>query len=302
MVSKGHIEEEIEALLKREHVPQEFVLFFKDLTQNQFEFKKQFDSNRLSIGISSQEMGRKLKEGVPLLDFTHITIEDESFEHLLLTLCDVLEKHGQGEADETVRLKKALEDNHLNVRELVRNVVEGDKNYFEQLSEELELESEFLRYLGTQTAKPYLELLAEKAMGGIGSGAWKKHICPICGHEPIMAKLEREEGRRILQCSLCNTEWAFRRLMCPFCLNDNQDTLRFFFVDEESPYRVDVCDSCKRYIKTVDERKMEEGQEVILTIENIATIFLDILAVEEGYQNPHQHFFGMKEEFPSSLT
>jgi FdhE protein len=111
-----------------------------------------------------------------------------------------------------------------------------------------------------------------------------------------MAKLEREEGRRILQCSLCSTEWAFRRLQCPFCRNDDHDTLRFFFVDEESPYRVDVCDICKRYIKTVDERKLEEEKKVMLTLENIATLFLDILAVEEGYRNPHQHLFGIEEE------
>ena len=102
-----------------------------------------------------------------------------------------------------------------------------------------------------------------------------------------MAKFRRDDGKRILECSLCATNWSFMRVKCPFCENNDKDSLRFFFVDEKSPYRVDVCDKCKRYIKTVDERKLPKNQEVVLVIEDIATSYLDILAEKEKYANCH---------------
>ena len=102
-----------------------------------------------------------------------------------------------------------------------------------------------------------------------------------------MAKLRRDDGKRILECSLCNTNWPFMRVKCPFCYNDDKDSLRFFFVDEKSPYRVDVCDTCKRYIKTIDERKLPKNQEVVMVVEDIATSYLDILAEKEKYGNCH---------------
>lgn len=296
MVSWDTIEVEIELLRKNEHVPQELVSFFKDLTRHQLEFKKNLENKRLSIGISSPEMAQKMKDGVHLLDFTHITLEGVPFEDLFRNICDTLEKYGPGDSDDIQRLRKTVNDTSFDIREFVRKAAERDVHYFESLSREFEVDGEHLQYLGIQTVKPFFELLAGKVMKTVKDVKWVEPFCPVCGHEPIMAALEREEGRRIFQCSLCSTEWAFRRLQCPYCLNDDHETLRFFFVDEGSPYRVDVCDACKRYIKTVDERKMEEGKEVILAVENLATIFLDILAAQEGFRNPGQYLFGIEEE------
>jgi FdhE protein len=42
-----------------------------------------------------------------------------------------------------------------------------------------------------------------------------------------------------------------------------------------------VCNECKRYIKIIDFR--ETKQEANLDVEDIATLHLDMLAYEEGY-------------------
>ena len=44
---------------------------------------------------------------------------------------------------------------------------------------------------------------------------------------------------------------------------------------------MDVCNECKRYIKIVDFRKGEQRAD--LDIEDIATLHLDMLANDEGY-------------------
>jgi FdhE protein len=47
---------------------------------------------------------------------------------------------------------------------------------------------------------------------------------------------------------------------------------------------VDLCDKCKQYIKTVDTRKTASDPD--LNIEDIATMYLDILASEKGFKRP----------------
>ena len=49
-------------------------------------------------------------------------------------------------------------------------------------------------------------------------------------------------------------------------------------------YRVDLCDQCKGYIKTVDSRKLD--YEPDLSLEDIVTIHLDIHALKKGYKRP----------------
>lgn len=96
-----------------------------------------------------------------------------------------------------------------------------------------------------------------------------------------MARLAGETGKRYLQCHLCRSEWLFRRIECPFCGNNDQDTLRFFYIEDDEVYRVEVCDQCKAYLKTVDTRNTEKTRA--LFVEDPATIHLDIIAKREGF-------------------
>lgn len=77
------------------------------------------------------------------------------------------------------------------------------------------------------------------------------------------------------------------RLKCPFCSNDDQKTLRYFFTDEDDPHRVYVCDRCKRYLKTVDQRKMENPEDLDLVWENLSTLSMDLVAQKEGFISPY---------------
>jgi FdhE protein len=60
-------------------------------------------------------------------------------------------------------------------------------------------------------------------------------------------------------------------------------TLHYFFSEEEEDYRVDVCDACKKYLKTVDTRKIEHP--VYALVEQISTLHLDMLAQEQGLES-----------------
>jgi formate dehydrogenase accessory protein FdhE len=112
---------------------------------------------------------------------------------------------------------------------------------------------------------------------------WLRGRCPICGNEPAMAALVGDGGRRHLHCDTCGMVWTFARLRCPYCDNQEVNSLAVLNLDDQSPYQLDVCKKCQRYVKTIDYRKADPHQAVLLPVEDAATMFLDLMAAREGY-------------------
>jgi len=150
---------------------------------------------------------------------------------------------------------------------------------------------EIFTFLACQALTPFIEAHAERLRGETDDSAWSRGHCPICGGEPLMGRLNKDTGKRYLQCHLCRTEWAFKRLECPFCGNDDQDKLRFFCDEDDRAHRVDVCDACKAYLKTVDARETE--REPSLFVENLLTTHLDLVAMREGFHRETNKLFGL---------
>lgn len=129
--------------------------------------------------------------------------------------------------------------------------------------------------------QPVLLRYSRAWLGKVDQERWRRGYCPVCGGNPDLSYLERENGSRRLVCSRCDSEWLFQRLECPYCRNTDQNTLAYF-TDERSLYRLYVCDKCRHYLKTIDLRQREG--EVILPLERLATLGLDQQAREQGYQ------------------
>ena len=52
-------------------------------------------------------------------------------------------------------------------------------------------------------------------------------------------------------------------------------------MDDSGYYRLQVCDNCKTYLKTLDMRKA--AGEVLIPLERILTVEMDRQAREKGY-------------------
>ena len=107
--------------------------------------------------------------------------------------------------------------------------------------------------------------------------------CPACGGLPLLAVL-REEGhgsRRSLLCGLCLSEWAAMRLTCATCGEATFDKLPVFRAEQFEGVRIDVCESCLTYQKTIDLSR--DGSAVPL-VDDLATLPLDLWARENGYR------------------
>lgn len=146
---------------------------------------------------------------------------------------------------------------------------------------ELGLEPGVLRFLARAALRPFVAQVSEAAEALLQGDPWPHAYCPVCGSPPDMACLD-EEGKRRLHCSLCSAEWRYARIGCPFCGNEDQERLGYLAVEGEEGFRVDLCDACRRYLKTVDRRVLEFSAP--LDLEHLATLHLDLVAVDRGYR------------------
>ena len=117
-------------------------------------------------------------------------------------------------------------------------------------------------------------------------------LCPACIDRPQMAVLrpEGEGSARWLQCSFCMREWLFRRLICPWCGEEDKEKLPHYSEPSLGSVRVDACDSCHRYLKAVD--LTVEGHAVPL-VDEVALSVLDLWAREHGYTKIVPNLMGL---------
>lgn len=138
--------------------------------------------------------------------------------------------------------------------------------------------------------QPYAELLAKRS--GRTQETASGSLCPFCGSKPQVAVLrpEGDGGKRSLVCSLCFTEWTFRRLVCPNCGEEHKDKLPVFIADEFDYIRVDACDTCRAYLKSID---MTKNGRAVPVVDELATVSLNLWAQEKSYHKLAPNLFGV---------
>ena len=103
----------------------------------------------------------------------------------------------------------------------------------------------------------------------------------------------RPEGygaRRSLVCSLCMTEWPWRRILCPACGEQQSDRLSVYTASQFEHVRVEACETCHTYIKAIDLTK--DGRAIPI-VDELATTPLDLWAGEQKYRKLERNLFGL---------
>jgi FdhE protein len=137
--------------------------------------------------------------------------------------------------------------------------------------------------------QPYAEWLATR---GSPPEETQLAACPFCGGKPVAGVLrgEGDGAKRSLICVLCATEWQYRRIVCPKCGEQDKDKLPVFTAAEIDYVRVDACDVCMTYIKSVD---LTRNGHAIPEVDELATVALNIWADEHGYTKLESNLLGM---------
>jgi len=145
-------------------------------------------------------------------------------------------------------------------------------------------------FLALAFLQPYAEFVRSRVP--LQLDGYTHSLCPFCSRKPGMGILRQQGdgGRRSLLCAFCLTEWEFRRILCPGCGEEDHKRLPVYTAEEFGYIRVECCDSCKTYIKSVDLGKAGLAEPLV---DEIASVPLDLWSQEHGYAKLHPNLLGM---------
>ena len=117
-------------------------------------------------------------------------------------------------------------------------------------------------------------------------------VCPFCCGKPIVGVLrpEGDGAKRSLICSMCATEWTYGRIICPACGEETVEKLAIYTASQFDHVRVEACDTCRRYIKTVD---LTKNGHAVPVVDELATMPLNLWAQERGYVKLQPNMLGI---------
>jgi len=146
------------------------------------------------------------------------------------------------------------------------------------------------RFFARACLQPVAEYLAFD--GKLLFSGYTGSLCPVCGAKPQLGVLrpEGEGGKRSLVCSCCATEWEFRRILCPNCAEEDHGKLPRYSAEDFPHVRVEACETCQRYLKSVD---LTINGLAIPIVDEIAAASLDLWAGQHGYQKIELNLMGL---------
>jgi formate dehydrogenase maturation protein FdhE len=138
--------------------------------------------------------------------------------------------------------------------------------------------------------QPYAELLRSRA--SLRPAPTAHALCPFCDRKPGLGVLRQmgDGGARSMICSFCLAEWEFRRIVCPGCGEENNKKLPVFTASDFDYIRVECCDACKTYIKSIDLTKNGRAEPLV---DELASAPLDLWAREHGYAKLQCNLLGI---------
>lgn len=228
---------------------------------------------------------KRAEQGFPLLDADSLKFDDVRLEQFFVGLIDILSRHGHQGQDELERIRLALTERKFDAQALMRACYERRRELLVTTAEILQVEPAVLAYILDLTLSFALRSSVE-SLSLPATEKWQEGICPTCGGLPSVGELSGEEGVRRLHCGSCGTDWEFPRQLCPFCGKQDEKEKEYFTAGDERGYRVDLCRACNCYLKVVDGREL--GQGLPMDIEDVVTLYLDILAQREGFSQGKQ--------------
>jgi FdhE protein len=222
----------------------------------------------------AQAAAARLDQGLPLLAPETVAADGLSLGELCDQIVSIMAERQpeQAEALAEARVWLTRERDRLGTI-AVEYLREGDVGGGDQ--------SDLLALIFDVALRPFLRARASSLATLVNDAAWYRGYCPVCGGEPDFAALDRQGGRRRLLCSRCDSTWTFLRVGCPFCGNSDPRQLGHY-PSEDGAYRLNVCESCHRYIKTIDLR--ETAGERMLEVERVLTVAMDLAAEKAGYR------------------
>jgi hypothetical protein len=160
-----------------------------------------------------------------------------------------------------------------------------DRGRIGTLDDVLGLGADVVAFIAVASLRPWFERYFTHCREHLTEGDWALGVCPFCGAPPGFADV-LEDGRRRLNCHVCDGAWAFPRLRCPFCGDDETKNLGRldFEASVDQGYFVSTCANCRGYIKELDRRVRWNGGPAL--VEDWGSPHFDLVCRRAGFLRP----------------
>ena len=218
----------------------------------------------------------------PLLEGASIRIDARRARKLVRELVHTAD----GARDDGVRWATAMRGRRLDGVGLLHAAIIRDHDAVERIASRAGIDPQALEVVGQLAVMPLLQACADRWREHVPS-AWTHGYCPVCAAWPALAELRGLERSRRLRCGRCATDWPLPVLQCAYCGEADHEQLGTLTPEGESQTRrVEVCYTCKGYLKTFTGLRPMTLRTIAMT--DLASVDLDLIAQERTYSRPPQ--------------
>ena len=214
----------------------------------------------------------------PLLHHAQLAVRGRSLRHWFREVLELADLADPGRACEPIELLEAA--------------VCQDDEHIDAVAQAAGIEPATLRVVAQFAALPLLQTCG-RALRDQVPASWSEGYCPVCGAWPTLAEFRGLERKRWLRCGRCATGWDVAWLRCPFCHESEHTNLGYLAPEDgETTRKVEVCDSCKGYVKAEPTVKSLAAWEIVL--DDLATVPLEVAALDRGYHRPERPGYALR--------
>jgi FdhE protein len=221
----------------------------------------------------------RLCGGIPVIRQTPLLLPEDPWEHIVRAMIGAIIRGFPALQQELLILQKGIDDGTIRLADYY-GAAKG-QDIADGWAKALAVRGEVIDFLLTTAAKPVLEKRRRTLKELLTASGWDKGYCPCCGAFPAVAIIQDKIPQRWLHCSLCGHDWRFSRVICPYCSHENQQEMPYFFVEGKEQETAFVCDSCKRYLITINHiSDLETHDPDVLAM---GMTHLDLLMQQKGF-------------------
>lgn len=238
--------------------------------------------------LPAQRAREKLQRGTPLLHDEDLYLDDGFIRDVFGRLVNLVQSRPDT-VDRARAIAEAAFEHRLHVEHVVAEAFVNHPEHLSQVALEAAVDPDLLATLADLSARPILKAYAEQLKPALEAGRWDRGYCPVCGAWPGLAELRGAELFRHLRCLRCGSDWTVPRLYCPYCGNDDHDSLGYLQVEGERRFRVDFCRRCQGYLKAGNT--FDPAPPELLALDDLASVHLDLAAMaREHTRHPEPGF------------
>jgi FdhE protein len=223
---------------------------------------------------------RGLEAAGPLLAGATIAPDAGAVRGLLQRLLHLASRCGTS----SMATLRAMSSRDLDHGRLFRASIVQDGRSIAAVAHDCDVDADALHAVVALLCIPFVQG-CRRQWASLVSPGWTEGHCPVCASWPAFAEVRGIDRHRYLRCGRCGADWHGEVLRCSFCRNLDHEQMTTLVPEQQGTRGViEACRRCRSYIKAFT--KLQGTPPVAVILEDLASVDLDIAAVEQGYARP----------------